>query len=98
MMEYTGERVKELAKTAHVLVEDDRIPTLCHLLNQMGKDLDFSESGDTAWKEGFFGAVSLDDMREDVPGDCMKREDVLCLAPVRTDACVTVPRTVEGNA
>ena len=95
-MEYTKERIEALAATAHVFVDEGRMPTLCASLEKMRTLAAVIE--DTPWeaREMIADGVTPDGMREDAPTEGLAREDVLGLAPAHTQGCVTVPRTVEG--
>lgn len=93
-MEYTKQKVKALAETAHVFLDEERIDTLCKLMENMEDLAVFSEDV-VLPTELFEDAITIDGMREDSLEECMKREDVLNISPAHTDGCVTVPRTVE---
>ena len=94
-MEYTEERVRTLARMARIAVGEDEVRVLCSELNEMRAGVEILQGvGDEP--DAFFGAVSLDALREDRVGRGMSAEEVLSLGGETLSGCFSVPRAVEG--
>jgi len=94
-MNYTVERIRELAAMACVSLTESEANTLCRELDAM-REIAETLRGASDLPDPFFGAVGLDDMREDVPQEGLSREVVLRLSPCVKGDSTVVPRTVEG--
>ena len=94
-MEYTVEKIEELASIARVPLDEERARHVRALLEDMRQTASVLRDGRDL-PDPFLGAVSLEGLREDCVKVGMDRDTVLSMAPACADGCVTVPRTVEG--
>ncbi len=95
-MIYSAERIKTLAAIAHFALSDEEVEKLRYDLGALHT---FAEALQNAPAEAelpdpFFGAVGLDVLREDIPGECLPPERMLS-SEHAADAYFTVPRAVE---
>ncbi|MBQ8310170.1 MAG: hypothetical protein IJX80_04050 [Clostridia bacterium] len=94
-MEYTVERVRELAAMARISLADAEAEALCCELNAMRAIAEtLRDASDLP--DPFLGAVGLGEMRDDSPHVGLLRTDVLALSPAVAKDATVVPRAVEG--
>ena len=98
-MKYTEERIRELARIAHIALGEEEINSMSgemQGLYALATVLEqFSEESSAA--DVFEGGVGINCLRSDVCGECLTREELLDPA-LREDGYFHVPRTVEAEA
>ena len=94
-MEYTEDRVRALARIAKIALGDGEVRALCNELNEMRAGVAILQSVEDA-PDAFFGAVTLETLREDAVSDCLPADAVLSLGGETANGCFFVPRAVEG--
>ncbi len=85
----------ELAQVAHVAISESDAEAYARELDAMRALADALQ--DVPYEEDrFLGAVSLVELREDLPMPCLAREEILKMAPAADEEGILVPRVVEA--
>ncbi len=97
-MSYSIERIYALASMAHIALADGEAEELRQELDGMHALAEHLQNAPLAEAvpDPFLGAVGLDELREDIPGECLPPEELLHSA--RGNGYFTVPRVVEGES
>ena len=94
-MEISREEIKKIVELSALEYAEEDYDALAKDLGQILAFVDQLKNADIPEQTSFSREIEVDNLREDILGECISREDALKNAPSHNDTAFTVPKVVE---
>lgn len=94
-MEISREEIKKIVELSALEYAEEDYDVLAKDLGQILAFVDQLNNADIPEQTSFSREVDVDNLREDIVGETMPREEALKNAPSHNDTAFTVPKVVE---
>jgi len=89
--------VKHIAKLSRISLTDEELKKFTPQMETILESVEVLKELDTTDVEPMKGHISLKDLRDDIPGECLTQEEVLRNAKHKEKGCVKVYGKVFGG-